>query len=94
MQRLIADNRVGASDKAKTLSYIHYLDDFPVFEINNLWTDTVGQNQFGPGGKIYAVQTANVAVQRCMLMTTEPGDLVACLGHSVTTGRMRRLASV
>jgi adenine-specific DNA-methyltransferase len=74
MQRLIADNRVGAGDK--TLSYIRYLDDFPVFEINNLWTDTVGQNQFGPGGKVYAVQTANVAVQRCMLMTTEPGDLV------------------
>jgi adenine-specific DNA-methyltransferase len=74
MQRLIAAERVGAGDK--TLSYIRYLDDFPVFEINNLWTDTVGQNQFGPGGKIYAVQTANVAVQRCMLMTTDPGDLV------------------
>lgn len=74
MQRLIAANRVGAGDK--TLSYIRYLDDFPVFEINNLWTDTVGQNQFGPGGKIYAVQTANIAIQRCMLMTTDPGDLV------------------
>ena len=36
----------------------------------------MGQNQFGPGGKIYAVQTANIAVQRCMLMATQPGDLV------------------
>lgn len=52
------------------------LDDFPAFEVNNIWTDTVGQNQFGPGGKIYAVQTANIAVQRCMLMATQPGDLV------------------
>lgn len=55
---------------------MRFLDDFPVFEINNIWTDTVGQNQFGSLGKIYAVQTANVAIQRCMLMTTEPGDLV------------------
>ena len=58
------------------LGYVRFLDDFPLFEINNIWTDTVGQNQFGPGGKIYAVQTANVAIQRCLLMCTEPGDLV------------------
>src|ERR1700719_3218823 len=49
---------------------------FPYFEVNNIWTDTVGQNQFGTGGKIYAVQTANIAVQRCLLMATSPGDLV------------------
>jgi adenine-specific DNA-methyltransferase len=74
MQRLIAANRVYAGKK--TLGYIRLLDDFPCFEVNNIWTDTVGQNQFGPGGKVYAVQTANVAVQRCMLMSTQPGDLV------------------
>jgi adenine-specific DNA-methyltransferase len=74
MKRLIAANRVAAGKK--TLSYIRLLDDFPFFEINNIWTDTVGQNQFGPGGKVYAVQTANIAIQRCMLMVTDPGDLV------------------
>ncbi len=74
MQRLLAAKRVYAGKK--TLGYIRLLDDFPYFELNNIWTDTVGQNQFGPGGKVYAVQTANIAVQRCLLMTTEPGDLV------------------
>jgi adenine-specific DNA-methyltransferase len=74
MQRLIAAKRV--YDGKKTLSYVRLLDDFPCFELNNIWTDTVGQNQFGPEGKVYAVQTANVAVQRCMLMSTQPGDLV------------------
>ncbi|MBZ5719626.1 MAG: site-specific DNA-methyltransferase [Acidobacteriia bacterium] len=74
MQRLIAANRVYAG--RKTLGYIRLLEDFPCFEVNNIWTDTVGQNQFGPGGKVYAVQTANIAVQRCMLMATQPGDLV------------------
>jgi adenine-specific DNA-methyltransferase len=74
MQRLIAANRVYAG--RKTLGYIRLLDDFPCFEVNNIWTDTVGQNQFGPGGKVYAVQTANIAIQRCMLMATQPGDLV------------------
>ena len=74
MQRLIAAKRVYAG--RTTLGYVRLLDDFPCFEVNNIWTDTVGQNQFGPGGKVYAVQTANIAVQRCMLMATQPGDLV------------------
>ena len=74
MQRLIAAKRLYAG--RTTLGYLRLLDDFPAFEVNNIWTDTVGQNQFGPGGKIYAVQTANIAVQRCMLMATQPGDLV------------------
>ena len=74
MKRLIEAKRVYAGKK--TLGYIRLLDDFPCFELNNIWTDTVGQNQFGPDGKVYAVQTANIAVQRCMLMCTDPGDLV------------------
>ena len=41
----------------------------------NVWTDTLGQNQFG-GDKVYVVQTALPVVQRCMLMCTDPGDLV------------------
>ena len=58
-----------------TLGYIRYIDDFSAFPLSNVWTDTVGQNQYG-GPKQYVVQTALRAVQRCMLMTTDPGDLV------------------
>jgi adenine-specific DNA-methyltransferase len=74
MERLKAARRVCTGKT--TLGYIRFLDDFPCFELNNIWTDTVGQNQFGSAGKVYAVQTANIAIQRCMLMTTDPGDLV------------------
>jgi adenine-specific DNA-methyltransferase len=74
MRRLLAAKRVAAGET--TLGYIRFLDDFPCYEVTNIWTDTVGQNQFGHLGKIYAVQTANLAVQRCLLMSTEPGDLV------------------
>jgi len=56
-------------------AYRRFIDDFPVFSQNNMWTDTLGQNQFG-GDKIYVVQTALTIVQRCILMATDPGDLV------------------
>src|SRR5207253_978630 len=49
--------------------------------LSNVWTDTLGQNQFG-GSKSYVVQTALSVVQRCLLMTTSPGDLV----HDPTCG--------
>jgi adenine-specific DNA-methyltransferase len=73
MKALLSMNRI-ASTKNK-LAYIRRFDDFPVFPISNVWTDTLGQNQFG-GVKIYAVQTALSVVKRCLLMTTDPGDLV------------------
>jgi adenine-specific DNA-methyltransferase len=50
-------------------------DDFPVTEIHNVWDDTV----FGHAKakeKIYAVQTNTKVIERCILMTTDPGDLV------------------
>jgi len=74
MTRIIQANRVTAGKT--TLGYVRFLADFPAFQLTNVWTDTVGQNQFGPAGKVYSVQTANIAVQRCLLMTTDPGDLV------------------
>ncbi|BCF95572.1 DNA methylase [Paraburkholderia sp. PGU19] len=52
---------------------IRYLDDFPASYLSNLWTDTAT----GSGmGKIYVVQTNDKVVERCLLMTTAPGDLV------------------
>jgi len=74
MSKLIAANRVYAGS-GKNLGYIRYLEDFPAFPYNNVWTDAVGQNQFG-GDKIYVVQTANKLIERCILMSTDPGDLV------------------
>ena len=56
-------------------AYRRFIDDFRVFALNNIWTDTLGQNQFG-GEKIYVVQTALTILQRCILMATDPGDLV------------------
>lgn len=54
-----------------SLRFVYYLDDFPVQELSNMWDDT-----FAEGDKLYVVQTATMTVQRCMLMTTDPGDLV------------------
>ena len=74
MQKLIWADRLGASGGDR-LGYIRYLDDFPAGPLNNVWTDTLGQNQFG-GDKIYVVQTALPVIERCTLMSTDPGDLV------------------
>src|SRR5271157_3686325 len=57
------------------LRYIRYIDDFPVFPLANIWTD-IGGVQSRADPKIYVVQTSATAIQRCLLMTTDPGDLV------------------
>jgi adenine-specific DNA-methyltransferase len=54
-----------------TLRYVRYFDDFPAFVLNNVWKD-VG----GASSPVYVVQTNNKLVERCLLMTTDPGDLV------------------
>ena len=72
--RLLKANRVEASS-GSNLGYIRFLDDYPVFELTDVWNDTLGQNQFG-GSKTYVVQTALTAIERCLMMTTDPGDLV------------------
>lgn len=74
MTRLLAAGRVLAT-KGNKLAYKRYLDDFPAMPFTEIWTDTLGQNQFG-GDKTYVVQTALPVIERCMLMTTDPGDLV------------------
>lgn len=73
MQALIRAGRVRTTKNG--LAYLRFLEDFPVYPLTNVWTDTVGQNQFG-GSKAYVVQTALPIVERCMLMVTDPGDLV------------------
>jgi adenine-specific DNA-methyltransferase len=73
MARLLSARRIAAG--RNTLSYIRYLDDFPAFPLTNTWMD-IGGIQSRADPKIYVVQTATTAIQRCMLMTTDPGDLV------------------
>ena len=67
-------NRISTSQKGG-IGYVRYFEDFPAQPISCLWTDTVGQNQMG-GEKLYVVQSAIKPIQRCILMTTDPGDLV------------------
>jgi adenine-specific DNA-methyltransferase len=72
MARLVKSSRLQVS--GNTLRYIRFWDDFPYQPLNNVWTD------MGTGGflepKIYVVQTRQTIVERCVLMTTDPGDLV------------------
>lgn len=69
MENLIKSNRVMPTSKNE-IRYVRYFDDFACMPLTNLWDDC------GMADKIYVVQTALKAVQRCMLMTTDPGDLV------------------
>ncbi len=57
--------------EGKSLSYRLHYDDFPYKKITNMWDD-VGR----PSEKIYVVQTIEGVIERCLLMTTDPGDIV------------------
>jgi adenine-specific DNA-methyltransferase len=57
-----------------TLAYVRYEDDFPVVAMTNFWSDT--QESTFAVDKKYVVQTATKVIQRCLLMTTDPADLV------------------
>jgi len=59
---------------SNSLSYVQYLTDFPVSEVTRLWTDTF-LGSFAED-KVYVVQTSRKSIERCFLMTTDPGDLV------------------
>lgn len=72
MNTLIAKRR--AVPSGKTLAYVRYFDDFPVSPLSDVWLDT-GTGSFTEP-KVYVVQTNVKAVARCILMTTDPGDLI------------------
>lgn len=57
-----------------TLRYVRFIEDFSKFPINRLWDDTTTAGFGDP--KNYVVQTNSKVIERCMLMTTDPGDLV------------------
>lgn len=56
-----------------TLRMINYLEDYPVTPRTNLWTDT--QTSGFAADRVYVVQTLAEVIKRCLLMTTDPGDL-------------------
>jgi adenine-specific DNA-methyltransferase len=72
MSRLQKANRVAVA--ANSLRYVRFLDDFKAQAIGNVWTDT-GTGSF-TDEKVYVVQTGSKLVQRCILMSSDPGDLV------------------
>ena len=69
MSRLLEQGRVMVS--GNTPGYVFYANDYPVQELANVWSDTQGATK-----PVYVVQTSTKVIERCLLMTTDPGDLV------------------
>lgn len=69
LKRLAAAERILA--EGSVVRYVHYLDDAPGSYMTNVWMDMMGEPN-----RVYAVQTNTKVVERCILMTTDPGDLV------------------
>lgn len=72
MRRLLTAGRLVPA--GKTMGYVRFIRDFPVFPLVNYWPDT-GTGSF-TDEKVYVVQTGTKTIERCLLMTTDPGDLV------------------
>ena len=71
MKRLVAARRLQPYASGSTLRYVLKSSDYPVTPIGNVWQDTSA-----PSDKQYVVQTSGLVTQRCLLMTSDPGDLV------------------
>ncbi|QEO15597.1 site-specific DNA-methyltransferase [Agromyces intestinalis] len=69
MRRLLLAGRVAPGRSMP--AYVRFLDDFPAFPYTEIWSDVGGARD-----KSYVVETAPTIIQRCMLMCTDPGDLV------------------
>jgi adenine-specific DNA-methyltransferase len=71
-EKLIKADRI--QDVKTTLTYVRYAEDFAVVRLNNWWEDTK-ESTFATE-KTYVVQTYAKVIERCILMATDPGDLV------------------
>ena len=71
LQRLAEKNRIHLA--ANSIQYIRYNDDFPYKQLTNIWLDT-GTGSFGEDKK-YVVETNQKVITKCLLMTTDPGDI-------------------
>ena len=72
MQRLAWSRRIHVA--RDSIRYVRYTEDFPLRALTNMWTDT-GTGNF-TDEKIFVVQTNTKVIERCILMSTDPGDLV------------------
>jgi adenine-specific DNA-methyltransferase len=68
-ENLLMKNRIYST--GNQLCYVRIFDDFPATPLGNLWDDVAGKSD-----KLYVVQTFQEIIKRCILMTTDPGDLV------------------
>ena len=71
LDRLGELGRLEALEGQTSLMWKKYEEEVPGRRLNNIWPA-----QMYPSDKIYVVETATKAIQRCLLMTTDPGDLV------------------
>lgn len=71
MEQLGALGRLSTEDNSTSLSWKKYESEIPGRTVNNIW-----RFRMHPSEKRYVVQTAKATIQRCLLMTTDPGDLV------------------
>jgi adenine-specific DNA-methyltransferase len=71
MPRLVGSERIAVG--RTTIGYRRYYSDFPAVVMNSGWTDTASS---GAADRFYVVQTNTKVIERCLLMTTDPGDLV------------------
>lgn len=69
MRRLAEQGRITVT--GNTPRYKRYFDDFPVYPVTNMWAEQLSEQN-----KDYVVQTANKIIERAVLMTTDPGDIV------------------
>lgn len=60
--------------RGSQLAYVRYFLDFPVTPIGALWDDVLPSSR--TEDKLYVVQTSSRVISRCILMTTNPGDLI------------------
>jgi adenine-specific DNA-methyltransferase len=74
LERVIRADRVLRT--GQNISYRKYFDDFKALSLDNFWSDVSGGITSRADPKIYVVQTATKIIERCVLMTTDPGDLV------------------
>jgi len=71
LQKLSKEGRIHIAENS--IRYVRFVSDFSLKPITNLWTDTATGNF--TDDKIYVVQTGTKLIARCLLMTTDPGDL-------------------
>ncbi len=72
LRRLASASRFHTT--TNSLRYVRFIDDFPVVPITSVWTDTGAGSSLDD--QVYVVQTVTKIIQRCLLMSTDPGDLV------------------